>query len=454
MIELFSVHNQFKESLSRFRDFDPYLKKIKSAPFKYVSSLIREKSLQTPGIFLISGGRQVGKSTFLKQFILHLLEQKKAVPRNILFLTGELIDSPHILKRYIDDFTHQGETQYLFIDEVNYIPDWDKAIKYCADSGMFRSTRVLLTGSDSKIIKEAMKRFAGRRGRASKTNFLFHPLSFSETVTLKHGPKDPDAIDPRQLQDYFFEYLTHGGYLPAISEYMRTGAVPDFVVTTYIEWIIGDILKHNKSEHYLYEVLSGVLKTYGTQVSWNTLGRFLSIEHHKTISDYCRILEDIHVLYVVPALDENKLTAAPKKNKKIYFCDPFIYNALNSYLFQKKTARKDIKNNPRLISLLAEGVVIDQFRRYRPVYYIKGTRGEVDAAVVVKNTFLPIEVKWARQIRPQEIKQIKHYPNGIIYGPREMDQPAENPSVYSLPRELLRVDTPELDLIKYYRNKK
>ncbi|MGA1870720.1 MAG: AAA family ATPase [bacterium] len=78
----------------------------------------------------MTGGRQVGKTTFLKQFILYLLKDKKINPDSILFLTGELIDTHHILRRLVEQFHTPLSFQYLFIDEVNYIPDWDKSIKY------------------------------------------------------------------------------------------------------------------------------------------------------------------------------------------------------------------------------------------------------------------------------------------------------------------------------------
>ncbi len=44
---------------------------------------------------------------------------------------------------------------------------------------------VMLTGSDSQIIRTAMKRFAGRRGMSEKIDFNFYPLSFREFVCLK-----------------------------------------------------------------------------------------------------------------------------------------------------------------------------------------------------------------------------------------------------------------------------
>jgi hypothetical protein len=53
-------------------------------------------------------------------------------------------------------------------------------------------------------------------------------------------------------------------------------------------------------------------------------------------------------------------------------------------------------------------------RRFHPTYYIKA-EGEVDIAYVEGNRFKPIEVKWTRQLRPKDLKQILKYRDGRIW---------------------------------------
>ena len=121
-------------------------------------------------------------------------------------------------------------------------------------------------------------------------------------------------------------------FLPAINEYHTEGSISRATCNTYIHWIVGDVLKHNKTERYLAEVLRGIKITYGSQVSWNRLSKHLSIDHHRTVSDYCQILSDIHVLHIQEAIIEHKLTGAPKKDRKLVFRDPFIGHAISLYL--------------------------------------------------------------------------------------------------------------------------
>ncbi len=417
-----------------------------------------EKNFHNPGVYFITGGRQVGKTTFLKQFILHLLEKKKIRPDNILFLTGELLDTHHLLRRTLEQFLNTSSFQYLFIDEINYIPNWDKTIKYLADIGLFEKASIILTDSDSRIIKTAMKRFAGRRGMSDKVDFDFCPLSFREFVCLKINKLKPlcrtiietplkEKIplyekEHNKLMTLFSEYLLHGGYLPAISAFAIEKTIPQGLFNTYIHWIIGDILKFNKSEHYLFEILRGITTTYNSQISWNSLGKKLSIEHHKTVADYCQTLEDMHVLHIQQAFLEHKRTGAPKKNRKIYFRDPFIHHTVENYLNPKNTMQAIQKqlNNNAFVSAYVEAIVVDHCKRWAPTYYIKGNKGEVDIALIQENTFFPIEIKWSEHIRSTEIKQIQTYANGIILTPHKENKNIGNNTAIPLIRFLIHID--------------
>jgi predicted AAA+ superfamily ATPase len=465
MLEELAIHNQFKESIDRYRDHDPHLKRLKDQPFVYHSPLLEEPKFHQPGIYLITGGRQIGKTTFLKQFILDLLIKRGQNPAGISFISGEIIDTHHILRRMVHQFYDAAiMPQYLFIDEVNYIPDWDKSIKFLADSAMLESMCVILTGSDSRVIRAAMKRLAGRRGEADQVDFKFFPLSFKEFVCLKERHAEPlcneIAANPltAELTDYaahhneltrcLYEYLLHGGYLPAINAFNLKKTIPQGVMNTYIHWIVGDILKYNKNEEYLFEILKGIKSTYNSQVSWGNLGRYVAIEHHRTIADYCNILANIHVLHIQEAIIEHKLTGAPKKNRKIYFCDPFIDHAVSNYLEPEQSIDRiqaQLQDN-KFASSYVEAVAVDHCKRWAPTYYIKGNKGEVDIALVQGKRMVPIEVKWAPHIRLEDIKQIQQYRNGLILTPFAEKRLINNIPTVPLVRFLIHVSAHHLQI--------
>ena len=425
MIDEFQIHNLFRESPERFLHDDPHLRRAALQPFTYVSPLVNTPEFLEPGILMITGGRQVGKTTCLKQFIAKLLREGRVRPDQVSFMTGELIrDDTELRREIVSELEGKSGWQVIVVDEISYVKDWDKAVKFLADAGNLETTTLILSGSDSAILREAMQRFAGRRGRSAQVDFVFHPLRFAETVTLKLpelsglvaackdavGSIDSPDYQERlpQLETLFEEYLRHGGYLTAIADILRGGRIEPATFRTYAEWLRGDILKHNKQEKYLLEVLRGMMKTYASQVSWVSLAKELSIEHHKTVSDYVAILEDMHAVIVHESLAEHTLSAAPKKAKKLYFEDPFIFHAVATMLGKMNT-----ESTPALVETVA---VAHFYRKYGKTYYIKGTKGEVDIAYLQDETFFPVEIKWTTQIRPEELKQVMLYKNSLILG--------------------------------------
>jgi len=419
------IHNLFSESPERFFRENPHLRRAALQPFSYVAPVIHSPEWMEPGILMITGGRQVGKTTCLKQFISKILREGKARPDHVSFLAGELIrDDTELRREIVSELEGKQGWQVIVVDEIGYVKDWDKAVKFLADAGSLETTTLILSGSDSAILREAMKRFAGRRGRSAQVDFVYHPLGFAETVALKEPElsglvaacRSTDCL--RELPEYreavarlekrFDEYLLHGGYLTAIADVLRGGRIEPATFRMYAEWLRGDILKHNKQEKYLLEVLRGMMRTYASQVSWVSLAKDLSIEHHKTVSDYVAILEDMHAVIVQEALAEHTLSAAPKKAKKLYFEDPFIYHTVETVVG---------RTIPESAASLVETVAVAHFsRKYGKTYYIKGAKGEVDIAYLRDGTFWPVEVKWTLQLRPEELKQVMLYRNGLILG--------------------------------------
>ena len=344
------------------------------------------------------------------------------------------------------------DLNYLMVDEVSYIRDWDKAVKYAADAGMLERTILMLTGSDMGFIQEARMRFPGRRGAADVSDFHMHPLSFNEYMTLTNTVTDLNACIqdsssiPAATTDLiyrgFSSYLKHGGYLTAINNMAAQGSIHTSTLNTYADWIRGDMIKRGKQEQYLREILSAIISRYSTQVSWNSLASELSIDHPQTVADYVRLLERMDAIFVQSALLEDKLTAAPKKAKKLIFCDPFILHAIRAWI---EPTRDPFNNqilalfeDPVWESKVVEACVTSHFHRYYPTYYIKA-QAEVDIAYVHERKFWPIEIKWTNQLRPKAIKQIGKYDNGEIWTKSRQYSEINGIKTLPLPVQLLRI---------------
>lgn len=455
MDPLFSPHNTHLDDPDRFQDLDPQLRQLQKQVYVHRPALLNQLPHLLPGIYTIGGGRQIGKTTLLKQWMADLLNGGTQPP-TIVFFSGELIGDHlslyHLLQTQL--VTMPGDSLlYVLLDEITYVQDWDKAVKYAADAGLLENVVLVLTGSDLTLIQEARMTFPGRRGQAETVDFHLYPLSFKEVVLLKgiieditildssHTKLSPDLLDT--LFEEFNTYLIHGGYLTAINDYASSGSIHISTLHTYSDWIRGDMIKRGKQEHYLREVLSAIIKRYNTQVTWNALARDLSIDHPATVADYAALLATMDALFIQAALQETKLAPAPKKARKLVFTDPFIFHAIRSWLWPDTepftTQILTAMDDPILCSHLVEACVATHYRRYYPTYYIKA-EGEVDIAYIHENRFWPVEIKWTEQLRPKDLKQIAKYPNSRIFSKNKQWAQINNINTTPLPVALLELD--------------
>jgi hypothetical protein len=188
-------------------------------------------------ITLISGARQVGKTTLLHEIMTELQAQQKKV----LFLNLDI----DVHSRY---FTSQetllkkitleiGDTGFVFIDEIQRLENAGLFLKGLYDRNL--NYKFVITGSGSLELKEKIKEsLAGR-----KRMFTMEPVSFTEFVNFKTNYKYVNSlplffeIEKQQTQELLLEYLNFGGYPrivsePSLSEKMK---LMDELFSSYVE---------------------------------------------------------------------------------------------------------------------------------------------------------------------------------------------------------------------------
>lgn len=419
-------HNLHWQGAASFPERDPTLLRMRSQPYVFRPWLLDALPHDTPGIYTLVGGRQVGKSTLCKQFLAERLAAGVA-PERLAYVTCEPFVDAEELRRVLTDLLGElspaREPCWLLLDEVTYVDGWDRVVKFLADAGLLDTCFLLATGSDRVLIEDSLKRLPGRRGPAEVVDFHLRPLSFLEfcrlrarvdTAELQRSAGEPLAAAvvespfvaglEAELRDY---HLT-GGFLPAINDLARGGAITVATFRTYADWIRGDVLRLDRSERYLREVLTGIHRRQSSQVTWNAFAKELSIDSPKTVADYIAILERMDVLQIVPALVEHTRGPAPKKARKVYFADPFIHRAVLLWLGEDDELNSDARLQRDL-----EGVFAAHVARAGDAYYIKGD-GEIDLAWYEQRQLQLVEVKWATQLRPEELKEIRRRGHGTI----------------------------------------
>lgn len=107
----FLPYNSHLTDPRSFRERDPQLRHLATCSLRHRSALLDRLPKSTPGIYSL-GGRQVGKSTLLKQWIAELLDRGTPAEA-ITFLTGELIDDHHGLLLQINMHVEDAPPPHL-----------------------------------------------------------------------------------------------------------------------------------------------------------------------------------------------------------------------------------------------------------------------------------------------------------------------------------------------------
>jgi predicted AAA+ superfamily ATPase len=152
-----------------------------------------------PRAIMVSGPRQVGKTTLVLQVIEELLA--KGVPAgNILYATFDhplikLSGVDNVLAAWREREPKLEGPEYLFLDEAQFIPEWEVWIKHQVDFVIKdQDRRIIFTGSAMSLTNEKNESGVGRWHAIRITT-----LSFYEYVQLKKLKN----LEDKKIRNYF-----------------------------------------------------------------------------------------------------------------------------------------------------------------------------------------------------------------------------------------------------------
>ncbi len=403
--------------------------------------------------YIIRGPRQVGKTEFLFRSIHYLLG--KTNPENIVYLPCDRFSGLRDLRNTVRELESlmraRSGMKFLLLDEITEIKGWEKAVKeFCEDKFFI----VWATGSRPRALEKLGEYFPGR---AEILNF--YPLSFREfciyffrsikrleveyedykykesllrswdnhsnwqkgrSFLKRYLGIEPDTaikilgilkkaenINPLNLESLinfiaeiynYFEifsllfriYIETGGYPIAIEKRIKNEELPYELV---IKDTLGTIEKEGLNIEILNLLLPSLLEKLGSGIEYASLAREIEVDK-STVMRYINALENSFILREVHYFDGKTRV---RREKKIYFSDPFIIKALQNYY-----ATKEIDE-----SLIVEGIVIETFARMlekndpfrllwkRALGYSKIRGKEVDVVIKGEKS-LKIEVKYGK----------------------------------------------------------
>lgn len=142
---------------------------------------------------VLVGQRRVGKSHLVYQIIDHL-KQNGISNEDIIYINKELLEWEHI-KDYNDLIKAIKNYDYIFVDEIQEIQNWDKAIRSLQAQW---KKDIYITWSNSKLLSSEISTHLSGRFKS----FDVYPLNYKEFLQF-HNLK--------QNQKNFYKYIKFGG---------------------------------------------------------------------------------------------------------------------------------------------------------------------------------------------------------------------------------------------------
>ena len=324
---------------------------------QYVNKLISLKDKQI--IKVLTGIRRAGKSTILQEFREYLL--KNGVNKeNIIFLNLDdknymnLLDANE-LHNYILDNVDLSKKNYIFLDEIQNVPEFEK----CIDSLFLRENLdIYITGSNSYMLSGELATYL--TGRYIQIHVL--PLSFKEYISY-YGEND-------ELRKYN-EYSIYGGF-PYLINLDNSKDKTEYLDSIYNTVIMKDVINRKKVNDpmMLESICRFLFDSIGSNISTKKISDTLASNGRKnsvhTIEEYLNALLESYILYKVNRFDI-KGKELLKTQEKYYLSDI----GLRTYLLGNSLG-KDIGH------ILENIIFLELKRRGYKIYIGKDNDTEID----------------------------------------------------------------------------
>ena len=270
---------------------------------RYLYKNIQDKLFKGK-VIILTGARQVGKTTLLKQ-VLHTNE-------DVLWLNGDEMQVQNLFDNASADrlLAEFGSSRIVILDEAQRIKNIGLRLKLMADSDS--DIQLIATGSSAfELANTVNEPLTGR-----KWEYQMFPFSFGEMV-MHHGKmKEMRMLPRRVVYGYYPEVVNNEGNEVEILKLLTDA------------YLYKDILSWENIKHpdKLQTLLRALAYQVGSQVSFNELSQMCSLDN-KTVERYITLLEQCYIIFRLPSFSRN-LRHELKASRKIYFYDNGIRNAL------------------------------------------------------------------------------------------------------------------------------
>ena len=360
-----------------------------------------ELAVQDTPVVLLSGPRQAGKTTLVRQM---------ASNRGFRYLT--LDDELTLLSARADPVGMIRGLDRAVIDEIQRAPQLLLAIKKSVDEDR-RPGRFLLTGSANLMAQPTVAdSLAGRMETLlllplSQSEIHRQPANWIDRMFQGHIPKVVTPLTGPDLVDA----VLRGGYPEALSR--PTAKRRTAWARQYLDAIIQRDVRDVAGIHKLTELprfLRALAQTAGQMCNYTQLGGQVGLDS-KTAARYVGIFEQMYLLKRMDAWSTNRINRIVK-TPKLQFIDSGLLAATLDM-----SAEEVLKNRTRFGHVLETFVFGELLKhtttaddRYQLMYYRDADKYEVD--IVIENgagQLMGVEVKATATVNHNDLRGLKKF---------------------------------------------
>lgn len=325
-------------------------------------------------IKVVTGVRRCGKSTLLELYAEHLKEHG-VEPDRIVTINLEKLEYEHLLdhRKLHDEVLARmkpGSMNYIFIDEVQNVPDFQRAVDSLYTHN---DIDLYITGSNALMLKGTLATLLS--GRYIEVSML--PLSFKEFCSAAKG----DA----SAQRLYSRYVSMGGMPGALTQTDGSLALYD-----YLEGILNTVLFKDVAQRLnisnslgLDALTSYLFDNIGNLTSAKAISSYITSQGTKispnTVAEYLSGLVNSYIFYPAKRFDVRGKRLL-KLHEKYYGVDMGM---------RRMALSGQVRDSGRILENV---VFLELMRRYRKVHIGKVGDMEVDFVVEGVNGFAYYQV--------------------------------------------------------------
>ena len=360
-----------------------------------IEQIISEYKEQFP-ILLLTGPRQVGKSTLFKELF---REEYKYFSLDDPILKEQIINDPRLFLK--------NNSEKLIIDEIQYAPSIFPYLKMKVDEnredGMY-----LMTGSQAFVLmKNVSETLAGRVGILE-----LQGISLREQFNIEFNkPFIPNEEYISEREKNITEYTNlwqriHRGYMPELvfNDKKKWEFFYSSYVQTYIERDVRDLINISDESKFLKFMISLASRS-GELLNYGAVANEVGVSN-ETVKRWVSVLRTSRIIYLMEPYFNNHLKRVIK-TPKIYFMDV----GLLAYLTKWPTP-ETLANGAKAGNIFETFIVSEIIKSYLnagiinpPVYFYRDKdKKEIDLIIEEAEKIYPIEIKMSASPDKEMVK--------------------------------------------------